>query len=130
MPDDWKEKCLPVTTSAIQYIKNPPKPTPVTVPRVSTPHVVNAPAARVRAPVSTPVRHKRQSSGLGKMLFKSALSIGTSILKAEVRANNAGGFGGGGGGGADFMNFDTSSSNFDMSSFWAPINSAAQDPIQ
>ncbi|KAL9091436.1 MAG: hypothetical protein Q9165_004822 [Trypethelium subeluteriae] len=129
IPDEWREKCQPVTTSVIEYIKNPPKPKPTVVHQAPARNVTSNPTTRVRAPTSLPANRKRQSGGLGKMLFKSALNIGTAILKAEATVNNAGGYGGGGGG-ANFMPFDTSSNNFDMSSFWAPINSAAQDPIQ
>ncbi|KAI1322562.1 hypothetical protein F5Y16DRAFT_386240 [Xylariaceae sp. FL0255] len=94
-------------------------------------------AAARAAPRHAPMQHRpapaRQQAARpkssGMAFLKGALQITNAVLKAENRMINTAN--GGGGGGITFN--DTSGSSgggMDMSSFWAPINSAAQDPIQ
>jgi hypothetical protein len=97
-------------------------------------------ARMVRAPSPSPVirnslappqqaARRRSSSQLGMSFLKGALQVTTAVLKAENAMNNAGG-GGGGGGNMTFVDVNSGGGGMDMSSFWAPINSAASDPIQ
>jgi hypothetical protein len=97
-------------------------------------------ARMVRAPLPSPVirnslappqqaARRRSSSQLGMSFLKGALQVTTAVLKAENAMNNAGG-GGGGGGNMTFVDVNSGGGGMDMSSFWAPINSAASDPIQ
>ena len=100
-----------------------------------TPRVVRAPSpappqttSRHLAPARPTQQRRKSSSGLGTAL----LGFGKAVLNAEVAANrNNGGFGGGGGGMVSNNNFvGGNGGGMDMSSFWSPINDAANDPIQ
>ena len=83
------------------------------------------------APPAAPQHVRRKSSGSSGMAFlKGALKVTNAVLRVENGMMNAN-QGGGGGGGTFFAgNSNGGGGSMDMSSFWAPINSAASDPIQ
>ncbi|KAK4949886.1 hypothetical protein LTR10_011728 [Elasticomyces elasticus] len=145
-----KRKPLPNTSvPKITTTKSAPIVQGTNAPRKSTTSNTQFLAARkpnltTRAPSPSPrsglappkpqqAQRRKSSAGLNSFL-KGALQVTNAVLQAEnraLRAQNGGGFGGG----ASFNNnntfVDTSGGGgFDMSSFWAPINSAAGDPIQ
>lgn len=92
--------------------------------------VVPAPpsTSRLAPPAARPAARRHSSSGMS--FLKGALQITSAVLKAENRVlANQNNFSGGGGGGGGFVD-SSGNGGMDMSSFWAPINSAAGDPIQ
>lgn len=116
------------TTRSSQFLSTPTvKPTT----RAPSP----SPRRSLAPPKPQQAQRRKSSSGLNSFL-KGALQVTSAVLQAEnraLRAQNGGGFGGSGGGGfnGNTTFVDTSGGGgFDMSSFWAPINSAAGDPIQ
>lgn len=84
-------------------------------------------------PAAAPAPRRTSHTGMAGFL-KGALAVTNAVLKAENAMNgNVGGGSGGGGGGGGNLNFNSNgngNNNMDMNSFWAPINSAANDQIQ
>jgi hypothetical protein len=95
--------------------------------------------------VEKPAQRPKSSFSLGTALLKFGTTVGTAVLKAEVQQARSGGGGnannGGGGGyinngGGSYVNnggggyVDNSGSGAVNNSYWAPVQSAASDPIQ
>jgi hypothetical protein len=89
------------------------------------------PAIAPARPRASAPRAKSSGSLLGNIFAKVAIGVATNL----IAGNTGGGYTGGGntGSGQTFVSYDTSGGGgggFDTSSFWAPISSAASDPIQ
>jgi hypothetical protein len=87
--------------------------------RAPSPMPARPASSYLAPPAQQPARRRKSSSSLGAAL----LNFGTAIVKAEMTPMNPGN--GGGGGYVDY----SGSGTMDMSSFWAPIQSAAGDPM-
>ena len=97
-----------------------PRAQPLYNNRVPSPSPARPAPSFLAPPAQTPVQKRKSSSSLGTALLK----FGAAVVNAEMRQVSLGN--GGGGGYVD----NSGSGAMDMSSFWAPIQSAASDPIQ
>lgn len=138
------KQVVPVTSTVrtpVPKLVLPKQATPAkSTQKLLLPKASTSTTARSKSPASqrltvakpAPARRK-SSSSLGSFL-KGALQVTNAVLQAENRvlaAQNQAAWGGGGAGGNFALNVQAPSTpTFDMTSFWQPINDAAQDPIQ